>query len=66
MFLERALPAAIDRRRAGQTRLHALSKEMRQLVAVHKLDLFRTGPDEAHVAVEDVKELRQLVQAHPP
>ena len=34
-------------------------------VASDDLDLFRPRPDEAHLAAEDVPELRQLVEAQP-
>ena len=62
---ERSLPAqAVDLRPAGDPRLDAVAVVVADDVLVEQLDELRAlgaGPDQAHLAAQDVQQLRQLV-----
>src|SRR5436190_20838436 len=65
-FLELQPAAAEYLHRPGEPRLHHQPEAMFRLVATDELDLPRPRSDEAHVALEHVEELWQLVEARAP
>ena len=64
-FLEAQAAAPEDLHRPGQPRLDREPEQVLGPVAAHELDLLRPRADEAHVALQHVQELGQLVEARP-
>src|SRR5664280_218808 len=55
--------ATVDLHRAGQPGLDRKPEEVLGIVALDQVELLRTRPDQAHVALEHVPQLRDLVEA---
>src|SRR5207253_5370627 len=55
--------AAADRPQAGQARFHAQPAALPALVTAHFLGEGRAGANEAHMSLQDIKELRKLINA---
>src|SRR5262245_52064295 len=62
-LLEGELSAAVHLHRAGQSRLDRKPDGLTCRVTPSQLYLLRTWPNEAHVPLQDIQELRQLVEA---
>src|SRR5947207_7117826 len=62
-LLEGQLAPAEHLHRARDPGLDVDAEAVLGLVALHALDLLRPGADVAHLAAEDVYELRELVEA---
>src|SRR4051794_5411550 len=62
---ERERPAPKDLHRAGDPRLDGEPEAVLRAVAMDQLDLLWPWADDAHVALQHVHELRQLIEAEP-